>query len=49
VLSFGAGDLIEVRPAAGGESLIVPFTRDTIPEIDIEAGRLVLVPLELLE
>jgi 16S rRNA processing protein RimM len=49
VLNFGAGDLIEVRPAAGDENLIVPFTRDTVPEIDIEAGRLVLVPLELLE
>jgi 16S rRNA processing protein RimM len=49
VLNFGAGDLIEVRPAAGGENLIVPFTRDTVPEIDIEVGRLVLVPPELLE
>jgi 16S rRNA processing protein RimM len=49
VLNFGAGDLIEVRPAAGGENLIVPFTRDTVPEIDIETGRLVLVPLKLLE
>jgi 16S rRNA processing protein RimM len=49
VLNFGAGDLIEVRPATGGESLIVPFTRDTVPEIDIEKGHLVLVPPELLD
>jgi 16S rRNA processing protein RimM len=49
VLNFGAGDLLEVRPAAGGERLIVPFTHDTVPEIDIEAGRLVLIPPELME
>ncbi len=49
VLNFGAGDLIEVRPAAGGESIIVPFTEDTVPEVDIAAGRLTLVPPELLE
>ncbi len=49
VLNFGAGDLIEVRPAAGGTSLLVPFTRDTVPEIDMEKGRLTLVPPEELE
>ena len=31
VLNFGAGDLIEIRPAAGGESLVVPFTDATVP------------------
>ena len=46
VLKFGAGDLIEVRPASGGESLIVPFTRDTVPEVDVEGGRLTLAPPE---
>ena len=38
VQNFGAGDLIEISPAAGGESLLVPFTRDTVPEVDVEAG-----------
>jgi 16S rRNA processing protein RimM len=47
--NFGAGDLIEVRPSAGGESLIVPFTEETAPEVDIAAGRLTLVPPEMLE
>jgi 16S rRNA processing protein RimM len=49
VLNFGAGDLIEVRPAAGGESLIVPFTEEAVPEVDIVAGRLTIVPPERLE
>jgi len=47
--NFGAGDLIEVRRFAGGESLIVPFTEETVPEVDIAAGRLTLVPPEVLE
>ncbi len=49
VLNFGAGDLIEIRPAAGGESLVVPFTDATVPQIDLAAGRLTLVPPEMLE
>ena len=44
--NFGAGDLIEVKPAAGGPTVLVRFTRDTVPEVDVEGGRLVLVPPE---
>jgi 16S rRNA processing protein RimM len=46
VQNFGAGDLIEVKPAAGGPTLLIPFTRDAVPEVDVEGGRLVLVPPE---
>jgi 16S rRNA processing protein RimM len=46
VHNFGAGDLIEVKPTAGGPTGLVPFTRDAVPEVDIEGGRLVLVPAE---
>jgi 16S rRNA processing protein RimM len=46
VQNFGAGDLIEVKPAAGGPTVLVPFTRDAVPEVDVEGGRLVLVPPE---
>jgi 16S rRNA processing protein RimM len=46
VQNFGAGDLIEVKPAKGGATVLVPFTRDTVPEVDVEGGRLVLVPPE---
>ncbi|MEQ9811248.1 MAG: ribosome maturation factor RimM [Azospirillaceae bacterium] len=39
---FGAGDLLEIaRPDSG--TIILPFTRDTVPEIDLTAGRLVVV------
>jgi 16S rRNA processing protein RimM len=50
VQNFGAGDLIEIKPSAGGPTVLVPFTRDAVPEVDVEGGRLVLVPPEgLLE
>ncbi len=46
--NFGASDIVEVAPAAGGENLLVAFTETTVPEVDIEGGRLVLVPPEEL-
>lgn len=50
VHNFGAGDLIEVKPDKGGATVLVPFTRDAVPEVDVEGGRLVLAPPEgLLE
>jgi 16S rRNA processing protein RimM len=45
--NFGAGDLIEVKPAAGGPTVLVPFTRDAVPEVDVEGGQIVVVLPEL--
>lgn len=47
--NFGAGDIIEVDRTDGGPSMLVAFSDDTVPEIDIAAGRLVLVPPEEIE
>ena len=44
VRDFGAGDLLEIRPAAGGPTVFLPFTRDIVPEIDLEGRRVVVVP-----
>ena len=38
VQDFGAGDLLEVRPKRG-RSFYIPFTKDFVPEIDLENGR----------
>jgi 16S rRNA processing protein RimM len=46
VHNFGAGDIIEIAPGGGGATVLVPFTRDTVPEVDVEGGRLTLVPPE---
>jgi 16S rRNA processing protein RimM len=46
VHNFGAGDLLEMKPASGGPTVLIPFTRDMVPEVDVEGGRLTLVPPE---
>ena len=45
--NFGAGDLIEIAPTAGGEPLLVVFNETTVPSVDLKAGRIVVVrPIE---
>jgi 16S rRNA processing protein RimM len=44
IQNFGAGDLLELAPANGGPTVLIPFTRVTVPEIDVEGERLTLVP-----
>ena len=43
VHNFGAGDILEIQPAAGGDTLLVPFNDATVPDIDIASRRLTLV------
>ena len=43
---FGAGDILELRPPAGGASLLLPFTDTFVPSVDIAGGRIVVVPME---
>ena len=49
ILNFGAGDLVEIKPDGGGEPLMVPFTDAAVPEIDLAARRMVVVPLSTTE
>ena len=46
VHNYGAGDVIEVRLADGGRTVLLPFTRDTVPEIDTAGRRMVVAPPE---
>ncbi len=49
VQDFGAGDILEITPAEGGPTWYLAFTRETVPEVDVAAGRLVAVrPVEVL-
>jgi 16S rRNA processing protein RimM len=41
--NFGAGDVIEVE-AEDGRVLALPFDRQTVPMVDLDAGRLVIEP-----
>ena len=44
VHDFGAGDLLEIAPVAGGETMLLAFTATVVPEVDIAAGRVVIDP-----
>ena len=46
VHDHGAGPIVEIQPS-DGPSTLVPFTREHVPAVDIEAGRLVVAaPME---
>ncbi|SLN14381.1 ribosome maturation factor RimM [Oceanibacterium hippocampi] len=46
VHDFGAGDILEIAPSGGGATILVPFTRDCVPTVDIGAGRIAFRPLD---
>ena len=47
--NFGAGDIIEIEPTDGGAPLMLPFTADAVPTVDIDGGRIVVAPPTLIE
>ena len=49
VHNFGAGDIVEITPAGGGKTLLLPFTEAVVPEVDLKAGRIVVVLPEEIE
>ncbi|WP_159726536.1 ribosome maturation factor RimM [Methylosinus sp. Ce-a6] len=44
VRNFGAGDILEVSPPDGGETLLLPFTKTVVPIVDVAGGRIVAEP-----
>lgn len=44
VLNHGASDLLELH--AGGDTILLPFTRDIVPTVDLEARRIIADPPE---
>ena len=42
VHNFGAGDLLEVQPTAGGASVLLTFTQTVVPLVDMTAQRIVV-------
>jgi 16S rRNA processing protein RimM len=45
VFDFGSGDVLEVLDA-DGRAVLYPFTRTVVPEIDLAAGTLTVLPPE---
>jgi len=44
VLDFGGGDLLELRDT-GKKPVVIPFTLTAVPEVDLDAGRILVDPL----
>jgi len=44
VHDFGAGDLLEIAPPSG-KPFMVPFTKNCVPDITVEAGVITVIPL----
>ncbi|MEM9010505.1 MAG: ribosome maturation factor RimM [Pseudomonadota bacterium] len=44
VHDHGAGDLLEVRVAGVRETVLLPFTREVVPTVDLAARRLIADP-----
>jgi len=40
--NYGAGDILEIAPDGGGETLLFPFNRQVAPAIDFDRGRILL-------
>ena len=48
-LNFGAGDILEITPANGGDSELYAFTKAIFPEVDMENGTIDFSPPEVIE
>jgi 16S rRNA processing protein RimM len=44
VLNFGGGDILEIAPRDGGETLLLPFTKACVPQVDLAQKRLFIIP-----
>ena len=44
LVNYGGGDILEIAPSGGGETLLLPFTKRVAPTIDFDAGRIVIEP-----
>lgn len=46
VLNHGAGDLIEVQRKSAGKPVLIPFTLEDVPVVDLEQRRIVISSFE---
>ncbi len=47
VLNHGASDLVEVQPKERGKPVLIPFTMEDVPLVDLERGRIIVSNYEL--
>lgn len=46
VLNHGATDLLEIHSPGRSETVLLPFTREVVPTVDLAAGRIIADPPE---
>ncbi|OZB14889.1 MAG: 16S rRNA processing protein RimM [Rhodobacterales bacterium 34-62-10] len=44
VLNHGAGDILEVQVPGSSETVLLPFTMEAVPTVDLAAGRIIADP-----
>ena len=44
LMNYGAGEILEIAPAEGGETLLLPFTKSVARRIDFDAGQIMIDP-----
>ncbi len=49
VQNYGASDLLEIKPKTSKTTELIPFTKEFVPEVDVNAGRLTIVLPTLTE
>jgi len=42
VHNFGAGDILEIAPTAGGDTVMLPFSTAAVPSVEVAIGRIVV-------
>lgn len=47
VLNHGAGDLVEIQRCGAGKDVLVPFTFDDVPVVDLTLGRIVVANFDI--
>lgn len=48
VQNFGAGDLLELRLEGEKSSLLIPFTRECVPRVDVAGGFVTIDPPQMV-
>lgn len=46
VLNHGASDLLEIVESGSSNTILLPFTREAVPTVDLESGRIIADPPE---
>ena len=48
IVNYGAGDLVDIKPASGGQSFYLPFNQTTLIDVDLEKRTVIMnVPEEM--